>query len=146
MTEFFTNTPDTVPDCLVFKFEEYDAVKKELDTTVYVFYDKREHHYVIRGQRKWTPSHQSCTYSFNCDYAKDVADFLQYLVCKDNTVNEILYNYDNLPSESANITFEFMNEYDHRDYEISGYNRQKLGRKRLLKNLRMLRNIYNYYP
>ena len=145
MTEFFTNTPDTVPDCLVFKFEEYDTYKKELDTTVYVFYDKREHHYVIRGQRKWTPNHQSCTYSFNCDYAKDVADFLQYLVCKDNTVNEILYNYDNLPSESANITFEFMNEYDHRDYEISGYNGQKFGRKRLLRNLRMLRNVYNDY-
>ena len=145
MTEFFTNTPDTVPDCLVFKFEEYDTYKKELDTTVYVFYDKREHHYVIRGQRKWTPNHQSCTYSFNCDYAKDVADFLQYLVCEDNTVNEILYNYDNLPSESANITFEFMNEYDHRDYEISGYNGQKFGRKRLLRNLRMLRNVYNDY-
>ena len=145
MTEFFTNAPDTVPDCLVFKFEEYDTYKKELDTTVYVFYDKREHHYVIRGQRKWTPNHQSCTYSFNCDYAKDVADFLQYLVCEDNTVNEILYNYDNLPSESANITFEFMNEYDHRDYEISGYNGQKFGRKRLLRNLRMLRNVYNDY-
>jgi hypothetical protein len=67
------------------------------------------------------------------------------MVCRDNTVNEILYNYDNLPSDSNDITFEFLNEYDHSDYEISGYNGQNFGRKRLLKNLRMLRNIYNYY-
>ena len=144
MTEFFSTTTP-VNDCLVFKFEEYDVDRYEIDTTVYVFYDKNEHHYVVRGQRKWTPRHQSCTYSFNCEYAKDLADFLQYMVCRDNTVNEILYNYDNLPSDSNDITFEFLNEYDHSDYEISGYNGQKFGRKRLLKNLRMLRNIYNYY-
>jgi hypothetical protein len=145
MTEFFTTTPVTVSDCLVFKFEERDVDNDELDTTVYVFYDKNEHHYVVRGQRKWTLNHQSCTYSFNCEYAKDLADFLQYIVCNDNTVNEILYNYDNLPLDSNAVTFEFMNEYDHRDYEISGYNGEKFGRKRLLRNLRMLRNVYNYY-
>ena len=144
MTDFFS-TPTTVPDCLVFKFEEYAVDLKEFDTTVYVFYDKSEHHYVVRGQRRWTPKHQSCTYSFNCEFAKDLADFLQYIVCKDNRVNEILYNYDNFPSNSNDITYEFLHDYDHSDYEISGYNDQKFGRKRLLRNLRMLRNIHNQY-
>jgi hypothetical protein len=144
MTDFFS-TPTTVPDCLVFKFEEYDVDLKEFDTTVYVFYDKSKHHYVVRGQRRWTPKHQSCTYSFNCEFAKDLADFLQYIVCKDNRVNEILYNYDNFPSNSNDITYEFLHDYDHSDYEISGYNDQKFGRKRLLRNLRMLRNIHNQY-
>ena len=144
MTDFFS-TPTTVSDCLVFKFEEKVETTKETDTTVYVFYDKKEHNYVIRGQRRWTPKHQSCTYSFNCEFAKDLADFLQYIVCKDNRVNEILYNYDNFPSNSNDITYEFLHDYDHSDYEISGYNDQKFGRKRLLRNLRMLRNIYNQY-
>jgi len=30
-------------------------------------------------------------------------------------------------------------------YEISGYNGKKLRRKRLLRNLRMLKNVFNYY-
>lgn len=144
MTEF-VSTSTTVPDCLVFKFEEYDVDLKELDTTVYVLYDKKEHHYVVRGQRRWTPRHQSCSYSFNCEFAQDLADFLQYIVCKDNRVNEVLYNYDNFPNSSNDITYEFLHDYDHSDYEISGYNDQKFGRKRLLRNLRMLRNIYNRY-
>jgi hypothetical protein len=144
MTDFFSTTTP-VNDCLVFKLEEIEDVTGIADTTVYILYDKNEHHYVVRGQRRWTPRNQSCTYSFNCVYAKDLVDFLQYIVCKDNHVNETLFNYDNLPIDSNDITFEFLNDYDHSDYELSGYDRQKLVRKRLLKNLRMLRNIYNYY-
>ena len=59
--------------------------------------------------------------------------------------NEILYNYDNLPTDSNEITYEFLRNYDHSDYEISGYNIPKMERKRLLNNLRILRNIHNYY-
>jgi len=139
MTEF------AVPDCLVLKLEEVDSDTKIIDTTVYVFYDKAEHHYVIRGQRGFTPKYKSCSYSFVSTDVDDLAYFLQYIVCRDNFVNEVLYNYDNFSSDSNDITFEFLKEYDHPDYEISGYNNQKLGRKKLLKNLRMLRNVFNYY-
>ena len=62
-----------------------------------------------------------------------------------NTVNETLMNYDNLPGSSNDITYDFLQEYFHLDYEVAGYDRQKLVRKRLLKNLRMLRNVYNKY-
>lgn len=134
-----------VTDCLVFKFEEFDSDTGKLDNTMYVIYDKRKHTYLIRGRRRWTPLHQSCTYSYECEFAKDLADFMEYCVCSDNKVNEILYNYDNLPENSDEITFDFLNEYDHSDYELSGYNKQKLTRQRLLRNLRMLRNVFNYY-
>jgi len=140
MTEF-TN----MPDCLVFKFEEVECDKKTIDTTLYVIYDKKNHKYLIRGRRRWTPKHQSCTYSFECEFAKDLADFIQYLFCSNNKVNEILYNYDNLPDDPNEITFEFLNDYDHKDYELSGYNGKSLKRDRLLRNLRMLRNVFNYY-
>ena len=134
-----------VPDCLVFKIEEYDTTVKELDTTVYILYDKEEHKYVVRGRRRYTPEHPSCTYSFDCEYANDLVDFLRYIICKENTINEVLYNYDNLPASSSEITFEFLQENDERTYEISGYNGLKCTRKRLLRNLRMLRNVFNYY-
>jgi len=134
-----------VPDCLVLKIEEYDTTVKELDTTVYILYDKEEHKYVVRGRRRYTQEHPSCTYSFDCEYANDLVDFLKYIICKENTINEVLYNYDNLPATSSEITFEFLQENDERTYEISGYNGLKCTRKRLLRNLRMLRNVFNYY-
>ena len=135
----------TPTDCLVLKLEEYDVDLKQLDTTVYVFYDKKEHKYVVRGQRRCSPTHESCTYSFDCEYAADLVDFLQYVICKDNKVNEILYNYDNFPATSAEITFDFLKKHDHVDYEISGYNEADFKRKRIVRNLRMLRNVFNYY-
>ncbi len=135
----------TVPDCLVLKLEEFDTTLKEIDTTIYILYDKKEHQYVIRGQRRVTPYQQSCTYSFNCEFAEDLVVFLKYLICKSNTVNEVLYNYDNLPGSSEEITFEFLKQHDDRNYEISGYNGFKFKRNRIVRILRMLRNVFNYY-
>lgn len=140
-----SDSENIMSDCLVFKLEEVETVSNEIDTTLYVLYDKLKHVYVVRGRRRWTPKCQSCTYSFDCDSSRDLADFIQYIICPENRVNEILYNYDNLPEDSNDITYEFLHDYDHGDYEISGYNDRKLKRKRLIMNLRMLKNVYNYY-
>lgn len=134
-----------VTDCLVFKFEEIDSDSGKLDNTMYVIYDKRNQIYLIRGRRRWTPIHQSCTYSYQCEFAKDLAYFIEYSICKENRINEILYNYDNLPENPDDITFDFLKEYDHSDYELSGYNNQAFSTTRLLSHLRMLRNVFNYY-
>jgi hypothetical protein len=141
MTEF------AQPDCLVLKFEEREthSVTNEIDTTIYILYDKKEHNYVIRGRRRWTPKYQSATYSFVSEDVYDLADFLQYIICKSNDVNETLFNYDNLPLDSTDITFEFLQQHDHDDYEISGYNNIKMTKNNLVKKLKMLRNVFNYY-
>ena len=141
MTEF----ADNMPDCLVFKFEEVEPDTENIDTTVYVLFDQMKDKYIVRGQRRWTPKYQSCSYSFECENDYDLADFLQYVICACNTVNEVLYNYDNLPDDSNKITYEFLHDYDHADYEISGYNGKKISSKRLLKNLRMLRKLSNQF-
>lgn len=134
-----------ITDCLVFKLEEVEKTSKNIDTTLYVIYDKRNHKFLIRGRRASTPLSKSYSYSFECELANDLAIFIQYLICSGNKINEILYNYDNLPEDPNEITFEFLNNYYHSDYEISGYNNKKLKRNRLLRNLRMLRNVSNYY-
>jgi hypothetical protein len=136
---------ENVTDCLVFKIVEIEAETYNIDTTMYIIYDKKNHKYLIRGRRRQIPEFPSCAYSYECEYASDLADFIEYLICRDNKVNEILYNYDNLPENPNEITFDFLNENDHPAYEISGYNDKKMDRKRLLKNLRMLRNIFNYF-
>jgi len=133
-----------VPDTLVLKIVEHDVDLGRPDTTLYVLYDKATHRYVIRGKRN-SRMIDSCTYSFECECANDLADFLEFLFDKTNNFSFILYNYDNLPATSNEITFEFLETYDSNVYEISGYDNKKLKRQYLLRNLRMLRNIFNYY-
>ena len=108
-----------VTDCLVFKLEEVEEESGLVDNTLYIIYDKRNHNYIIRGQRRSTPNIWSCTYSFLCEYAHELADFIQYVICKYNRVNETLLNYDNLPENSDDITFEFLNECDNVILKIS---------------------------
>jgi len=134
-----------VTDCLVLKIEERDQYSDSLDTTIYVIYDKRDHNYVVRGKRRATENADSCTYSFVCYYAEDLADFLSFVMCQSSLWTYVLYNYDNLSYDSNNITYEFLNECESNVYELAGYNNLKYSRKRLCKTLRMLRNVFNYY-
>jgi len=136
-----------ITDCLVLKLEEINANKddNEIDTTVYILYDTKKLRYIIRGQRKYSLKYNSCTYSYECSYKNDLVNFLQYIICKFNVVNETLFNYKNLPANSNDITFEFLKEFEHKNNEISGYDNEKLKTKRLIKNLRMLETVSNYF-
>lgn len=134
-----------VPDTLVLKLEEVEKNTDKIDSTLYIFYDKRTHHFFVRGRRRWSHKHQSCTYSFQCEFADDLVDFLRYIICKNNTINEVLYNYDNLPCDSNDVTFEFLHDYDHSDYEIVAYDKMRFSKKGIVETLRMLRNVFNYY-
>jgi hypothetical protein len=133
-----------VPDCLVLKIEEYDSETYELDTTIFLLYDKKERQYVIRGKRAVTKRYDSCDYSFVCNKINDLVDFLGFVICKQNFWTYVLYNYDNLPYDSNDITYDFLTDVSS-VYEISGYNKQKYNKNKLLTNLRMLRNVFNYH-
>ena len=135
----------TVTDCLVLKIEERETDVEILDTTIYVIYDKKERNYVVRGKRRATEIADSCTYSFVCKDHRDLADFLSFVVCKENLWTYVLYNYDNLPYDSNDITYEFLKEYESNVYELTGYNNLDYSRKGLCSILRMLRNVFNYY-
>jgi hypothetical protein len=132
-----------VPDCLVFKLEEVDS-HGDTDMKVFIIYDSSNETYLVRGSRRSETS-RHCSYSYESRRARDLVDFLQYLICPSHRVNETLYNYDNLPESSSDITYDFLSEYEDKKYEISGYDNEKLGKKRLLRNLRMLKHVCNYY-
>lgn len=131
-------------DCLVFKIEEYCSDSNELDTALYVLYDKFEHHFVVRGKRH-SKKMDSCTFSFICETAEELADFISFVICEQNLWTYVLYNYDNLPRTSDEITYEFLRRNDSKVYELAGYDKREYSRDILLKNLRMLRNVFNYY-
>jgi len=135
----------TVTDCLVLKIEERETDVELLDTTIYVIYDKKERNYVVRGKRRVINDIDSCTYSFVCKDHRDLADFLSFVICKENLWTYVLYNYDNLPYDSNDITYEFLKEYESNVYELTGYNNLDYSRKGLCSILRMLRNVFNYY-
>ena len=135
----------TVTDCLVLKIEERETDVEILDTTIYVIYDKKERNYVIRGKRRVTNNIDACTYSFVCKDHIDLADFLSFVICKENLWTYVLYNYDNLPYDSNDITYEFLKEYESNVYELTGYNNLDYSRKGLCSILRILRNVFNYY-
>jgi len=138
MTEYFN-------DCLVLVIKEYDLIDK-LDTTVFIIYDKIKSEYIIRGKRSdESRKSESCTFSFKCEFAHELADFLTFIISVNHKWTYVLYNYDNLPSESDEITYDFLREFVSLDYELSGYEKTDFNEKFLLKNLRMLRNVFNYY-
>jgi hypothetical protein len=134
----------TVPDTLVLKIVEYESITHKDDTTLYMWYDHSTQRYVIRGKRRETPNVGSCVYSFECNSASDLSDFIQFVIDRENYVSYILYNYDNLPETSDEVTFDFLSYYDDNNYEIAGYDNQKLKRQDLITNLKMLRNVFNY--
>ena len=135
----------SVPDCLVLKIEEYDNESKLLDTTLYVLYDTENNCYVVRGNRMITKDHLSHPYSFISDSASELADFISFVMCKKNLWTYVLYNYDNLPANSYEVTYDFLKHNESADYEMAAYDKQKYNKHRLIKNLRMVRNVFNYY-
>ena len=139
MTEF------PVPDCLVLKIEERELDTQELDTTLYILYDKKYHNYVVRGKRRVTSKYRSCDYSFVCENLSDLVYFITFVIDINNLWTYVLYNYDNLPIETNEICYDFLYNNDYRDYELAAFDNERYSNTRLKNNLRMLRNVFNFY-
>jgi len=132
-------------DCLVLKIEEYQE-DNTLDATVYVLYDQRERTYIVRGKRSDnSPSVASIPFSFYCEFEDDLIDFINIVVCKKFKRNYVLYNSDDLPDHSHDITYDSLDSSLGYKNEISGYNKEKYNHKTLTTYLRLLRRVYNDY-
>jgi hypothetical protein len=137
-----TTTPST--DCLIFKIQEF--IDNELDTTLFIFYDKNEETYFIRGKRSDTPVLESFSYSFTCKYAKDVVNFISLVLCPKSKISYTIYCCDDLPCDSDDITYTYLDDIcNDRTYELSGFDNQKLNRKYLTKTINTLKYVFNYY-
>jgi hypothetical protein len=144
MEEYMNESANTSTDCLVLKIVEFDLDPQKNDTELYIIYDKLNGHFMIRGKRRDTRKITSAPYSFNCDTAADVYDFIDSIICSFNLISYTLYNYDNLTDDN---TFEFLHRCNDPAYEIVGYDNITLSKnkKHIMKVLRSLRNVYNHY-
>jgi hypothetical protein len=132
-------------DCLVLKIEEY--VDKNLDTTLYILYDKNEEFFLIRGKRSDNLGNYKCVpYSFYCKHITEITDFIDFIICKDSKISYTLYNYNDLSNDSDNIDFDYLHNLDNKlSFEISGYDNQKFNKNNITKFLKVLKNVFNYY-
>ena len=132
-------------DCLVFKLEEF--YDDELDTTLFILYDKNEEMYLIRGKRSaLSKNTDSVSYSFRCKYVEELIEFIKLVICSESLLSYTLYNYDNLPYNCDDITFDSLKEDDNdKAYELTGFDNQKYSDKKLQKFLRVLKYVFNYY-
>jgi hypothetical protein len=130
-------------DCLVLKIQELSSVDNEIDIELFVLYDNVKGRYVLRGRRNETSSFEFSPFSFVSDSSNDVVDFISIIIYKKNLCNYTLYNYDNFPKSSDEITFESLESDEDVKYEIVGYDNTPFGKQWLLRMIRSLRNVYN---
>ena len=134
----------SIPDCLVLQIIERDQGTNNVDTKLYVLYDVAMNCYVIRGKRHDGPR-DSAVFSFTSENISSLADFIATVICTEGQWSYILYNMVNLPKDSNHITYESLRDEACAFRELSGYDNQKYERAELIRYLKMLKNIVNYY-
>ena len=134
-------------DCLILKIEEY--VNNNIDTTLFVLYDKNEEKYLIRGKRSDFNGKEAVSYSFNCYYSKELSDFISFIVCPKSKLSYTLFSYNDLSLDDDEIDYNYLNSLNNLDndkfYEIAGYDNQKCNKKQIVSMLNVLKYVFNFY-
>ena len=131
----------SVSDCLILRISErtdtwIDTLTR-IENTLYVIFDGNKCEFLVRG----VVNNVSC--SFICKRAKSMSDFINIISVPESTLYYTLYNYQNLPQTSDEITYENLDEYVSEEYEIVS---EKTNKDISVYNiLLMLKNMFNYY-
>jgi len=133
-----------ITDCLVLKIEEFSIETVSIDNTVYVLYDQKDERYIIRGQRNGETSLDH-NFSYNCENIKSLEYFISFIMCQQNLLTVTLYNIDNLPYDSKNITYDYLSENTSDDNELAEYEKVNYSTKRLKNLLKTIKNVFNNY-
>jgi len=103
--------------------------------------------YVFPSKKKNT-SVSYYPYSFSCPKKESLIDFLDFIFSQGSTFRISLYNYDNLPYDSKNITYDFFESHVDKAYEIGSvfdYHRENKINQRFDKILDLIQNVCNDY-
>jgi len=131
-------------DSLVLRIDEIEKLSGKIDTTLFILYDHVNQEYLIRGSRRGI----FYPYSFVCPALKDARNFVETTIGLHNRVCYNLMNYNDLPYDSAEITYEYLCErFDQVRNEVVAYDKYKLkyNDSYLNQYLSILRNTFNHY-
>jgi len=134
-----------VSDCVVLKIVETEYQSGETDNTIYLLFDTLKHQFVIRGIRASSSTMDFEPYSFRCARMKAVCDFLSVVIDNSNIVSYSLYNLNDLPFYSDDITQELLDEACYKGNEIVGYDNLKFNMKTLRKYVGIVNDLFNPY-
>ena len=138
-------------DCLVLRVVENTCSKFKYDQEVFILWDTFLKKYIIRGRR--SPFRRGCAhgnpYSYTCTHMLDVLNFLYLIIDPTNDCKFELYNYDNLPYDSDDITVDFLSNGIDLYNEVVAYDDMFIDstskNTELVKALKSLKSIYNEY-
>ena len=147
MTEFDNYKDSDIQSysLLILCIEEQDSkiVKSSIDNRLFIGWNNLTNEYFIRGRRQDTSVSNYVPYAFQSKYTNDVYDFIEFVVDRKGKKNITLYNFNNIINFD-DVTYEFLEDNMDRDYEIVGYDNVKLAADEVKRQLRLLKNIYNW--
>lgn len=118
-----------------------------IDTRLFIGWSYSDNDFYLRGKRQDIESHEFVPYSFHCETADELYDFIKCIIGSSNTINIVLYNFNNIDSyinlREDELNYEFFEENMDRNYEIAAYDNEKIKRKRIIKYLNILKSMYN---
>ena len=125
------NEEKEIDSCLVVCFEEHEDNNGTdlVDTRLFVTYD-----------------HSSKAYNVNVIKNKrmiNIVDFIILAFSRSNSLSYIMYNYNNLPDDACDMTYEFMESNMDRRYEIAAFDNVDIKRNHIKKLIRLTKNMYN---
>jgi hypothetical protein len=148
---FYLNEEREIDSCLVLCFEERDDPDDfdSIDTRIFVTYDFGTKAYIVNGKRIDIISEDGeikqefQPFMFCVNESSDVADFIVLTFSKNNKMSYTMYNYNNLPEDACDMTYEFMENNMDRKYEISAFDHIAIKRSLIKSLVRMTRQMYN---
>ena len=157
MTTFVTDEPiylneeREIDSCLVVCFEEHDNEDnfESIDTRLFVTYDHSTKTYIVNGKRidvfskKGRNKTQLKPFVFCAQDSDDIVDFITLAFSRSNSLSYIMYNYNNLPEDACEMTYEFMESNMDRKYEIAAFDNVDVKRNHIKRLVRLTKNMYN---
>jgi hypothetical protein len=127
-------------DCLILCLEEFDRDLNITKGKVYILHDSNDK-YLIRGSK----DSESYPFSFICyDYNfESLVDFLEFFIGADGLCNLTIYNHNDLPLTSDEITFNYLHENLDENNIFTAYCLDYLSKRCTTKALKAIKNVCN---
>lgn len=146
------NEENEIDSCLVVCFEENDSSREEvggIDTRLFVTYDHTTKMYIVNGKRqdifskKGRNKTNQKPFVFCASESSDIVEFVLLTFGQNGSMNYILYNYNNLPEDACEMTYDFMETNMDRRYEIAAFDNVLVKRNVIKRLCRLTKNLYN---
>ncbi len=137
--DYDVNYDKCPPDCLVLQIFANNDIP-EFSTKIFIWYDKNQHRFFLRGKNYESEN----TFNFKSKKSRHIADFLTLILDKRSFIEVEMYNFTELPEDSNDITFEFLQSDSTVEIIYTNYD-YPLQHNELKRIIKMLSKIYNNY-